>query len=87
MSLGFVSETDMAGFDVVADHGANTRPGVSATNQVESAILTEVTSGEVVMMLLEYAELQVKRIGNVNSVEKAEVRRLIYRPMRILSPN
>ena len=71
-----------AGIAEVFDHSLEIRPDILVTNEFDGFVLSEVTRQDVIMIVLNDFELEVRRIWYIDSVVLAEKSRLVNGPIR-----
>ena len=72
MSLGLSSHTSCARLAIFLDKFAESRPGIIATDEVNSLILTGMSGEDMIMLVAEDSELEVVIVGNINEVIMSE---------------
>lgn len=72
MARCFIASAIGAGANIVTDKGSDTIPGIEATDERQSAILTEVTGERMVMMNAQNAKSAIPSVGDVNTPVDSE---------------
>ena len=62
----------------VTDKGSELRPNVGSSNEFQSTVLTEVTSKNVIMLVLKNSEPKGAGIGYIDPVVKSQKAGIIY---------
>ena len=71
-----------AGIAEVFDQSPEIRPDILATNELDGFVLSEVTRQDVIMIILNDFELEVRRIRYIDSIILVEKSGLINGPVR-----
>ena len=71
-----------AGIAEVFDHSPEIRPDVLATDELNGFVLSEVTRQDVIMIVLDDSESEVRRVWYIDSIVLVEKSRLIDGPVR-----
>ena len=67
----FVPTASGTGLDVISNEFADLWPGVLASNEIESSILSEMSSEWVIVMIAEALKSEIVARGNVDPVVQA----------------
>ena len=71
-----------AGIAEVFDHSPEIRPDILATDELNGFVLSEVIRQDVIMIILDDSESEVRRIWYIDSIVLAERSRLVNGPVR-----
>ena len=71
-----------AGITEVFDHGPEIRPYILAMNKFNGFVLSKVARQDVIVIILNDSESEVRRIWNIDSIVLAEKSGLVDGPIR-----